>query len=185
MSVTVDLRLMASRVAAGDAAAYRPIVEHTQARLFRLAARMMGDLGDAEDALQEAYLKAYRAMAAGRYDGRAAVTTWLTRIVANACIDALRRRNEGPQEPKHEPRFDGGATADARLALRELESRMAALPPTQRAVLILRTVEGMSTEEVAKVLEISESAVMQRLVRARATLRGERDESESSDHEES
>jgi RNA polymerase sigma-70 factor (ECF subfamily) len=182
--VTVDLRLLATRVAAGDAAAFRSIVEHTQARLYRLAARMMTDLGDAEDALQDAYLKAYRALAGGRYDGRASVTTWLTRIVANTCIDALRRRGAGPHEPKHEPRYDGRASAEARLALRELEEKLRALPPTQRAVLVMRTVEGMSTEEVARVLEISESAVMQRLVRARATLRGERDETEAMEHEE-
>jgi RNA polymerase sigma-70 factor (ECF subfamily) len=177
--VTVDLRLVAARVAGGDAAAFRTIMEHTRAPLYRLAARLCGDLGDAEDALQDAYLDAFRALADRRWDGRAKVETWLYRIVTNACLDLLRRRKEAPRERASEPRFDGLVSAEARIALGELDALLAALPPQERAALVLVSVEGLSAKEAAHALDCSEGAIEQRLVRARAALRARRDEEAS------
>ncbi len=162
---------MAARVAEGDRAAFRQIVEHTRTPLYRLACRLLGDLGDAEDALQEGYLSAFRGLAQGQYDGRAKVETWLYRIVTNACIDALRKRVAVADDTKREPRFDGLVTAEARVALRELDARLASLSPADRAALVLVAVEGLSAREAADVLQCSEGALEQRLVRARAALR--------------
>src|SRR5689334_6873511 len=104
--------------------------------MYRLAARLCGDLADAEDALQEAYVNAYRALREGRWDGRSKVETWLYRIVTNAGIDTLRKRREA-REPEarevREPRFDGLVAAEARVALGELDALLADLAPQDRA----------------------------------------------------
>lgn len=179
---TVDLSLAARRVGKGESAAFRIIVEHTQRDLFRLAARMLGSAADAEDVLQEAYVKAYRALVDGQFDGRSEVSTWLYRVVTNAAIDGLRRRAARPASD--EQRLSGiqaeGIDADAQLALRELSEWLDDLPPDQKAAVILKTVEGLTTPEVAKILDCSEGAVEQRLVRARATLRKRRGDDEQS-----
>ncbi|MEM1033885.1 MAG: sigma-70 family RNA polymerase sigma factor [Myxococcota bacterium] len=175
--MSADLELQAARVARGDRAAFRVIVEHTQVPLHRLATRLVGNPAEAEDVLQEAYVKAFRALTADRFAGDAALSTWLYRIVTNAALDHLRRRRpqeKGAAEPP-EPGFDGTISAEARLALRELDLWLKDLTPDQRAVVILKAVEGMTTPEVAEVLDCSEGAVEQRLVRARAALRRRRD----------
>lgn len=179
--MSVDLGLLAARVARGDAEAFRTIVDLTRAPMYRLASRLCGDLGDAEDALQEAYVDAYRALAEGRWDGRAKLQTWLYRIVTNACLDLLRRREQGPRDRISEPRFDGLVSAEARLALRELDDLMATLPAAERAALVLVSVEGLSAREAAEALGCSEGAIEQRLVRARASLRTRREAREASD----
>ncbi len=169
--MTVDLRLVAKRVENGDAKAFRPIVDNTRGTLYRLAARLLGNLADAEDVLQEAYANAFRALTEGRYDGRAKLETWLYRIVTNAAVDHLRKRHENPTESTKEPRFDGLIQAEARIALRELNTLLADLQPLDRAALVLVSVEGLSAREAAEALNTTEGTIEQRLVRARATLR--------------
>lgn len=164
----------AARVARGEAAAFQIIVASTADRLVRLAARLLGNVSDAEDVVQEAYVKAYRALTAGQFDGRSGVKTWLYRIVSHAAIDALRsdkRRKAAPGDDTAEPAFDGVEQAEARLAVAEIASLLEGLPEEQRVAIVLKTVEGLSTPEIARILECSEGAVEQRLVRARATLR--------------
>ena len=160
------------RVRAGDAAAFQRIVDATSARLVRLAARMLGNLSDAEDVVQEAYVKAHRALMTGEFDGRANVSTWLYRIVTNQSIDATRSRKRRPQptDTADESTSDL-ASAEQKLALTELEDWMSELPADQRAALVLKAVEGLTSPEIAEVLQCSEGAVEQRLVRARAALR--------------
>lgn len=179
--MTVELRLLATRVADGDVAAFRPIVDATRGQLYRLAARLVGDLRDAEDALQDAYVSAFRAIREGRYDGRAKVETWLYRIVTNACIDLLRKRKVTRDDEGHEPRFDGEVSAEARVALRELDALVAGFSPQDRAALVLVAVEGNTVKEAAEALGLTEGAVEQRLVRARAALRKAHKEEEVSD----
>ncbi|MBK9259971.1 MAG: RNA polymerase sigma factor [Polyangiaceae bacterium] len=169
--MNVDLRLVAARVASGDVAAFRPIVDHTRAPLYRLAARLVGNLADAEDVLQDAYASAFRALLAGQYDGRSKVETWLYRIVANASVDLLRKRREKQSDDTHEPRFDGLVHAEARVALRELDALLKTLQPLDRAALVLVAVEGLSAKDAAEALGATEGAIEQRLVRARAALR--------------
>ena len=181
--MTVDLRFLAARVAGGDDAAFRAIVDQTRAPLYRLAARLAGDLAEAEDALQEAYVDAYRALREGRWDGRSKVETWLYRIVTNAGIDALRRRREAEGAEAREARFDGEIAAEARIALRELDVMLADLAPQDRAALVLTAVEGLSAKAAAEALGCSEGAIEQRLVRARAALRTRQTREETRGHE--
>ena len=160
------------RVRSGDTAAFGRIVDATSTRLVRLAARMLGNVTDAEDVVQEAYVKAYRALTTGEFDGRANVSTWLYRIVTNQAIDAMRGR---ARRPKPTDTVDEStsdlASAEQKFALGELSDFMSELPPDQRAALVLKAVEGMTSPEIAEVLQCSEGAVEQRLVRARAALR--------------
>jgi len=180
-------------VAGGDAAAFSSVVEATSPQLYRLAARMLGDLGEAEDVLQDAYVRAFDALRSGRFDGRSSPETWLYRIVTNAALDAMQarkrrrwwglggggRRGE-PSEPgpggeaevaEHAEQVSSAERLAAREALRELEGWMADLPPEQRTALILKELEGLPTSEVATIMGSSVGAVEQRLVRARAALR--------------
>ncbi len=102
--MSADLKLMAARAADGDQPAFRAIVAHTQDRLYRLAARIMGNTADAEDVLQDAYIKAHRALTGGRFESRADVSTWLHRIVTNRAIDSLRARDRRKEDgPTDEP----------------------------------------------------------------------------------
>jgi RNA polymerase sigma-70 factor, ECF subfamily len=161
-----------TRVRSGDAAAFQRIVDATSARLVRLAARMLGSVVDAEDVVQEAYVKAYRALMTGEFDGRANVSTWLFRIVTNQAIDAMRGRARRPKPTDTaDESISDLASAEQQLALTELSEWMSELPADQRAALVLKAVEGMTSPEIAEILECSEGAVEQRLVRARAALR--------------
>ncbi|HEY6079093.1 MAG TPA: sigma-70 family RNA polymerase sigma factor [Polyangiaceae bacterium] len=160
------------RVRAGDTAAFQRIVDATSARLVRLGARMLGNVVDAEDVVQEAYVKAYRALVTGEFDGRANVATWLYRIVTNQAIDAMRGRARRPKPTDTADETSSElASAEQKLALAELADWMDELPPDQRATLVLKAVEGMTSPEIAEILQCSEGAVEQRLVRARAALR--------------
>lgn len=180
--MTADLRFLAARVAQGDDSAFRAIVDRTRAPLYRLAARLSGDLAEAEDALQEAYMDAYRALREGRWDGRSKIETWLYRIVTNAGIDALRKRRESAGADAREPRYDGIVAAEARIALRELDAMLADVAPQDRAALVLVAVEGLSSKAAAEALGCSEGAVEQRCVRARAALRTRKDREEAKGH---
>lgn len=171
-----DLESAVERVLRGDGSAFEEIVSATSARLVRLSARMMGSLADAEDVVQEAYVKAYQSLVSGRFDRRSSVETWLYRIVSNATIDAMRSRGRRAQQADtlEETAGPGIAGAEARVALAEIASWLGELPPEQRAALTLTALEGLSAAEAAEILGISEGAVEQRLVRARATLRERR-----------
>jgi RNA polymerase sigma-70 factor (ECF subfamily) len=162
-----------ARVLAGDASAFQQIVEATSPALVRLSVRMMGNVADGEDAMQEAYVKAYRGLVEGRFDGRSRFSTWLRRIVVNTAIDAMRARARAPKASSElvDVAEDEHTSAEAGLALREISDWLGSLPPDQRAALILKTIEGHTSAEVAELLGCSEGAVEQRLVRARSTLR--------------
>jgi RNA polymerase sigma-70 factor (ECF subfamily) len=143
---------------------------------------MLGNVADAEDVVQEAYVKAYRSLQDGEFDRRAKVETWLYRIVVNATIDAKRKRvRRGTtvevDDETNAPHVEGDPTAESRLALKELADWLGDLPPEQQAALILKAVEGRESAEIAEILGCSEGAVEQRLVRARAELRKRRNES--------
>jgi RNA polymerase sigma-70 factor (ECF subfamily) len=168
-----DLEHAAEQILSGDVGAFRQLVEATTDRMFRLSARIMGSLADAEDVVQEAYVKAYQALRSGGFDRRSRVDTWLYRVVTNTAIDALRtrKRRRAQSDEAIEPEFDGVASVEARVALVEIEQLLGALPADQRAAVALKALEGLTSAEVAEILECSEGAVEQRLVRARATLR--------------
>jgi RNA polymerase sigma-70 factor (ECF subfamily) len=163
----------AARAIARDPGAFEQLVESSFARLVRYAARIVGDLAEAEDVVQESYVKAYRALVDGRFEGRSSVTTWLHRIVTRTAIDLKRRRarRETYEDVLPEVATGGAGAADGHVALRELSMLLEGLPEEQSSALVLQALEGFTNREIAEILDCSEGAVEQRLVRARAALR--------------
>jgi RNA polymerase sigma-70 factor, ECF subfamily len=169
-----DRALLAQHVA-GDPEAFGRLVAAHQDRLWAVALRTLGDREEAADALQDALLSAYRAAASYRGDAR--VTTWLHRIVVNACLDRVRRRQARPTVPLPGPDGDGGqepaaprdAIAERETAL-EIEAALAALPVDQRTALVLVDVHGLPVDEVAAVLGVPTGTVKSRCSRGRARL---------------
>jgi RNA polymerase sigma-70 factor (ECF subfamily) len=163
--------------AGGDRAAFDELVRLKRERVVRTAQQVTGDLEDALDVAQAVFLKLWQGLA--KYDTERNFDTWLYRITMNAAIDMLRARGPRstlqalPDEPVDPS--SGAAAQTARLdrpRLREAFLRLAAaLPPRQRAVFVLRDIEGLSTGEVAEALEVTESTVRNHLLQARRTLR--------------
>ena len=176
---------LAARAARGDSAAFEALMRRHNRTLFRTARAILRDDAEAEDALQEAYLQAYRALPAFRGESR--LGTWLVRIVAN---EALMRLRKEARRAQIVPMQSAGATPDLeqisdaamdqqrpepsaeRAQVRRLlESQIDALPDAYRTVFMLRAVEELSVEETAAVLEIPEATVRTRFFRARSLLR--------------
>jgi RNA polymerase sigma-70 factor (ECF subfamily) len=177
---------IARRVAAGDQDALRLLMRRHNQTLYRTARSILKDDAEAEDAVQEAYLRAYRAI--GSFRGDAKLSTWLVRIVVNEAIARSRKRNrsaevirlDGDVEPGSEAAEvnmneatpeqpeQGALRAETR---RLLEKKIDELPDAFRAVFVLRALEEMTVEETAAVLEIPEATVRTRFFRARGLLR--------------
>ena len=176
-----DAALVAA-VAAGDESAIRLLTRRYNQVLFRTARSILRDDAEAEDALQDAYLKAIRAMGTFRADAK--LGTWLIRIVANEALGRLRKSRRGAEvitlegDVAMEPSdgIEGNEAQPEREALRSevraiMERKIDELPDAFRAVFVLRAVEEMTVEEVAAALEIPEATVRTRFFRARALLR--------------
>jgi RNA polymerase sigma-70 factor (ECF subfamily) len=166
-----DADLLA-RHAAGDPDAFAVLVRRHRDRLWAVALRTTGDPDEAADALQDAMLSAHRA--AGSFRGDAAVTTWLHRVVVNACLDRMRRRAARPTVPLPEHDHAHPVDPDDRLGRRELaweiERALATLPDEQRAALVLVDVQGYPVDEAAAILQIPVGTVKSRCARGRAKL---------------
>jgi RNA polymerase sigma-70 factor (ECF subfamily) len=162
----------------GDPHAFAVLVERHRDRLWAVAMRTLADPDDAADALQDALVAAFRNAAS--YRGEAAVTTWLHRIVVNACLDRIRRRLARPTVPLGERDvpwpYDVPAQVDTRLAVRQA---LATLPDEQRDALILVDLEDLSVAEAAALLGIPEGTVKSRCSRGRTALAAVLRESES------
>ena len=169
---------------AGDRAEFSRLVEAYYANIYRLAMKMLGNQQDAEDVLQETFLKAYRHL--NGFDGRSKLSTWLFRIATNEALMILRRQRsnvvsidepieteEGEQEPVQI--VDWCCLPEKELMSKEarknLDQAISRLPHNLRVVFLLRDIENMSTQETAEVLGLSETAVKTRLSRARLRLR--------------
>ena len=176
---------LASRIAAGDAAAVRLVTERNNQRLFRAAWSILKNRDEAEDAVQAGYMRAFAAI--GRFEGRSALSTWLTRIVINEALGRARaekRRRARLDESsvvhleEYREKLMRGSTSEAapdaalvRAQLRGLlEQAIAALPDGFRSVFVLRDVEGLSVEETAEALDILPATVKTRHLRARRRL---------------
>jgi RNA polymerase sigma-70 factor, ECF subfamily len=166
-----DLELLRAH-ADGDPAAFEEIVRRHRDRLWAVALRTMREPEEAADALQDALISAYRA--AGSFRGDSAVTTWLHRIVVNACLDRIRRRQvratvplpeEGPGEPADVR--DRVAERDTAMVIEEALGR---LPAEQRAAIVLVDIEGYSVADTAVMLKVAEGTVKSRCARGRARL---------------
>jgi RNA polymerase sigma-70 factor (ECF subfamily) len=155
----------------GDQAALGTLVRLTYRRSYGLALRLVGDRFDAEDIVQEAYLRMFRAMGGFREEAR--FGTWMHRIVTNVGISWLRRKGRLPEllsEQPPEPRAPD--VPESNIAVRdELERALWRLPSGQRTVVVLKDIYDLSCREIAEELEIEEGAVKVRLHRARRRLR--------------
>jgi RNA polymerase sigma-70 factor, ECF subfamily len=170
-----DDAALAARVADRDERAFEALMRRHNRMLYRLARAVLNDDAEAEDALQDAYLAAYRAI--GSYRGGAKLSTWLARIALNAAYARLRKRPASADvvalrvdiEP---PADDSAETAAMRAELRALLMRkIDELPEQFRVVYVLRDVEEQSVEEVAAILGLPAATVRTRAFRARALLR--------------
>ena len=179
---TEDFSLAALR--SGDRAEFARLVEAYSGVIYRLGMRMLGDPQDAEDVLQETFIKAFRHL--GGFDGRSSLSTWLYRIATNEALMMIRRRKhpsvsiDEPVETESETEepvqiVDWCCMPETEMMSSEarayMDKAVDQLSPTLRAVFLLRDIEGLSTEETSQVLDLSEAAVKTRLSRARMRLR--------------
>ena len=169
------------RVLAGDTALYELVMRRHNQRLYRVARAILRDDGEAEDVMQDAYVRAYRSLAS--FEGRAKFATWLTRIAVHEALARSRRHSRFPavdisdeangdvmKSLTSTDRTPEQETYDRELSV-VLEKAVLTLSEDYRLVLMLRDVEGMSTEETAQCLNLTQENVKVRLHRAHAMLR--------------
>lgn len=171
--------VLVGRSQAGDIGAFNAIVERYQSRVFNLAARILGDTASADDAAQETFISAYRAI--GRFRG-GSLQGWLLRIASNASKDLIRsrrrRREDSLDNLLLNPSFQvqrRGETPEQhaiRGELRtELQRAILLIPEDQRTVLVMVDVQGLSYDEAAEAVGVSLGTIKSRLNRARARVR--------------
>lgn len=172
---------------AGDRAEFALFVESNSPSIYRLAIRMLGNEQDAEDILQETFIKAFKHIQ--DFDGRAKISTWLYRIATNEALMLLRRQKpealsveeplDNSDDELQEPLqiVDWSNLPESELLSGEtmgyINQAIINLPNTLRLTFVLREIEGLSTAETAQILNISEAAVKTRLSRSRLQLREE------------
>ena len=181
---TFDETALVERARTGDQQAFGELVNQYERKIYRLAMNITRNEEDAEDVLQEAFLKAYEHL--DRFKGDSKFYTWIVRIAVNEALMKLRRRKGDRTVPLDEPLDTGEETMAREIAIWEdnpeqqyskeeiqkiLSDAVDSLKPDFRTVFTLRDIEEMSTEETAEVLGISVPAVKSRLLRARLALR--------------
>lgn len=165
----------------GDARAFSRLVRMHQRRVYACAVQMLGDGGDADDAVQETFLRAWRAIA--RFDGRSQLSTWLYRVCVNVCLNHIRKRKRHDASDLHDPRVpepkadpsQGGSDPARVLEARQLQGQIGAalegLSESLRTTVVLVLVHGMPQKEAAEVLGCSEGTIAWRIHEARRRLR--------------
>lgn len=156
---------------AGDVAAFEELVRRHELGVFRVALRMLGSEADAQDAAQDAFVQAWRALASFRAES--AFSTWLYRIVTNGCLAMLASPNRPSTQlsgAEVDPRPGPEAIAIDRDELDAVKGAILELTPEQRAPLVLREFEGLSYDEIGEVLDLAPGAVKGRLHRGRLEL---------------
>jgi RNA polymerase sigma-70 factor (ECF subfamily) len=185
-----DEQDLLARARRRDEAAIRTIVRQNNRRLFRVARSILKDDWEAEDAVQEAYVRAFAKLS--EFEGRSAFSTWLTRIVVNEALGRLRKRKptadfadieQGAADngqlvpfPLAAPQLDPERAMAQSQLNNVLEKAIDALPDVYRVVLVARVIEEMSVEETATLFDLEPATVKTRLHRARALLRRELEE---------
>lgn len=171
---------LVARALRRDEAALRTMIQSNNRRLYRVIRGVLGTADEAEDVLQDVYLKAFAAL--GSFRGQSSLSTWLTRIAVNEALGRLRRRGGAdavvdphvlPFPKLADPQPDPERTMAQNEIVRFLEDAIERLPRDYRVVLIARAIEGMSTEETADMLDLNPDTVKTRLFRARALLKDE------------
>jgi len=173
-------------IKAGDREAFARLVDDTSGHIYRVALQILGDAQDAEDVLQETYLKAFNSLA--DFEGRSSLSTWLYRIAINEALMLVRKRkpqsisvDEGLADD--DPNGEGMEIVNwcclpegellSSEARRFLDQAIQNLPDSLRVVFVMRDLEGLSIQETSQALGLSESNVKTRLLRARLNLRQE------------
>jgi len=172
---------------AGDREAFARLVDETSGHIYRVALQILGDEQDAEDVLQETYIKAFRALP--DFEGRSSLTTWLYRIAVNEALMMVRKRKPQAISVEESNSFDAEAESDrmeivdwcclpegellSSESRRFLDRAVQALPANLRVVFVMRDLEGLSIQDTAEALGLSENNVKTRLLRARLRLRQE------------
>jgi RNA polymerase sigma-70 factor (ECF subfamily) len=179
-----DEAALVARAKSGDAEAFTELVQHYDRRVFRMAKQITQNDEDAEDVLQETFLKAYSHL--DSFHGDSKFYTWIVRIAVNEALMKLRKRRSDKSVPLDEPIDTGEDVVAREIAVwdenpedtysreelgRILDEAVQSLKPAYRTVFILRDIEEMSIEETAEALNLSISAVKSRLLRARLQLR--------------
>ena len=179
-----DESALVARAKAGDAQAFTDLVNHYERKIYRLAKHITQNDEDAEDVLQETFLKAYEHL--DNFQGNSKFYTWIVRIGVNEALMKLRKRKGDRTVPLDEPVDTGEEMVTREIAVWDdnpeqrysrdeiqeiLDKAVESLKPDFRTVFILRDIEELSTEETAETLGISVPAVKSRLLRARLALR--------------
>ena len=180
----LDESTLVSKAQSGDSAAFSELVTRYQNKIYRLAKHITQNDEDAEDVLQEAFLKAYEHL--DGFQGNSKFYTWIVRIAVNEALMKLRKRKTDRSVPLDEPIDTGEEMVNREIAVWDdnpeqqyskeemhgiLNEAVDSLKPDFRTVFVLRDIEEMSTEETAEALGISVPAVKSRLLRARLALR--------------
>ncbi|MGW7349990.1 RNA polymerase sigma factor [Streptomyces sp. NPDC054784] len=169
-----DDALLVVRAGEGDEGAFEVLVRRHGPVLLQLAHRLLGNRADAEDAVQDSFVSAWRRLP--EFRGDSAFLTWMYRIVTNRCLNQLRsRRPSTDLDAIAEPAAPGpegspARAAESAVALKELSRALSRLPPDLRACWVLRELHGLPYEDIASVVGISHSAVRGRIFRVRRYL---------------
>ena len=175
MSSLTDESILA-RVVGGDGAAFELLMRRHNQRLYRVARSVLHNDLEAEDVVQEAFVRAFTSLA--RFEGRSSVATWLTRIAFHEALRRRRRRRQAQRSAGAIPeartasteQSDGTGAASRRETSIMLTESLDTLPPELRSVVMLRLVQGLSTRETTECLRLSEASVRIRLHRGRRML---------------
>jgi RNA polymerase sigma-70 factor, ECF subfamily len=161
------------RCLAGDREAFRVLLDRHQRVVYNLAYHILGDRSEAEDAAQEAFMKAY--MALGTFRRESSFKSWLCQITNRLCIDKLRARKTQPKQVALDEVMEPAEPerAEAIITQEEIQQALAKLPAHLKSVLILRHIEDLSYEEISAALEIPIGTVKTHLHRGRSALKAE------------
>lgn len=177
----LDERKLIERASGGDSAAFNHLMETHERRMYAVALRMCGNREDAQDCLQDAMLRVYRAL--NGFKGQSTFSTWVYRITMNTCLDELRRK-KNKQNASLDSLLDAGwspkdedNTPEKHAIQREMKERLhnaiRDLPEDMRSAVVLRDIHGLSYDEIAQTLNINVGTIKSRISRGREKLRAE------------
>lgn len=175
----MDEEKLIDRAAKGDAAAFNELLGAHEKRMYAVCLRMCGNHEDAQDCLQEAMLRVFRAISG--FKGQASFSTWVYRVTMNTCLDELRRR-KNKQTSSLDSLLDAGWSPSDEMDTPErhaiaaekqeaIRNTISELPEDMRSAIILRDIQGFSYDEIARILEINVGTIKSRISRGREKLR--------------
>ena len=174
-----DEKKLIERAAAGHADAFNELMARHEQQMYAVALRMCARREDAQDCLQEAMLRVYRAI--GSFKGQSSFATWLYRITMNTCLDEFRKKKDKQNTSLDSlldvgwSPSDNGCEPEKQALMREMREKMNGaireLPEDMRAAVVLRDIQGFSYDEIAQTLEINVGTIKSRISRGREKLR--------------